>query len=136
MNFDANVNNQLTRNDFAIIIALNRHLADIQPVRLVYTGSDYKAGTVLGRVTASGYYKPYNDANSDGTQVAKGILFEDVLVDDFLAQGPSLTGLAMARCLFAGYVFKDKLTGLDTAGETDLSAKTIIDASGVSILKF
>lgn len=34
------------------------------------------AGTVLGKVTASGDYNIYNPANSDGTQTVAAILFE------------------------------------------------------------
>lgn len=134
MNLDAKVNNQIKRNDFAIIIALNRHLADLQPVRLANSGADYLAGTVLGRATSggdSGFYKPYNDSNSDGSQTARCVLFEDVLAVDVPASGNGL-----ARGIFAGYVFQDKLTGLDAAGIVDLKATTIIDASGVNILKF
>ena len=131
MNLDAKFNNQIKRNDYPIIIALNRHLATLLPVRLVNTGGDYAAGTVLGRVTASGLYKAYNDSNSDGSEVARCILFEDVLAEDV----PASTS-AVARAIFAGYVFKDKLTGLDAAAIGDLYGKTIVDASGVNILKF
>lgn len=134
MNFDAKVNNQLRRNDFAIIIALNRHLADLQPVRVTKTGSDYAAGTVLGRATSgadSGLYKPYNDSNSDGSQTARCVLMED-LADETIAA----SGSGLARGIFAGYLFQDKLTGLDAAAIVDLKATTIIDASGVNILKF
>lgn len=131
MNFDAKVNNEITRNDYAIIIALNRHLATLLPVRLKNSATDIKAGTVLGRVTATGFYAAYNDAASDGTQVAKCILMDDVKAEEFPA-----SGTAVGRGIFSGYVFKDKLTGLDSNGETDLGAKTIVDASGVNILKF
>lgn len=36
-----------------------------------------KSGTVLGRVTATGEYKPYDDANTDGSETALGILLLD-----------------------------------------------------------
>lgn len=131
MNIDAKVNNEIKRNDFAIIIALNRHLADLQPVRLKNVGAAYQAGLVLGRITASGLYAAYNDSNSDGTQVAAAVLMEDVALEDQTASGNPV-----ARGIFAGYVFQDKLTGLDAAAKVDLGARTIIDASGVNILKF
>lgn len=138
MNLDAKVNNQIKRNDFAIILACNRHLATLLPVRLVRTGTDYSAGLVLGRVTATGFYKNYDDSASDGSQVAAGVLFEDVLLEDRSDSSPSLgaSGTAVARCIFGGEVFQDKLTGLDAAAKVDLGARTIIDASGVNILKF
>lgn len=36
------------------------------------------AGTVLGKITASGKYKPYDNDNTDGTQTAAAILVYDV----------------------------------------------------------
>jgi len=36
------------------------------------------AGTVLGRITASGQWTVYNDGAADGTEVARGILAYDV----------------------------------------------------------
>lgn len=36
------------------------------------------AGTVLGKVTATGKYKPYDNDNTDGTQTAAAILVYDV----------------------------------------------------------
>lgn len=38
-------------------------------------------GTVLGKVAASGKYKPYDDANSDGSEDAAGVLYA-ALVND------------------------------------------------------
>lgn len=132
MNLDAKINNQITRNDFAIILACNRQLATLVPVRLVNNGtSDYKAGLVVGRITTSGLYKNYDDSASDGSQTAVGVLFEDVLASDVPA-----SGLPVARAIVGGEVYLGKLTGFDAAAGTDLGARTIIDASGISILKF
>lgn len=138
MNSDAKVNNQIKRNDFAIIIACNRQLASFAPVRLVYTGASYAAGLVLGRVTASGYYAAYNDSNSDGTQTAVGVLNEDVSIDDISTSSPSgaASGTSLARMIVGGEVFQAKLTGLDNAAIVDLKARSITDASGVQVLKF
>lgn len=36
------------------------------------------SGTVLGKVTASGVFKQLAPAASDGTEVAAGVLFEDI----------------------------------------------------------
>jgi hypothetical protein len=137
MNLDASTNNQLTRNDFPIIIALNRHLATLLPVRLVnISPSDYLAGLVLGRRTSDGAYKAYNSGNSDGSQVAAGILFENVLATDITNPQGAGTGNPVARCIFGGEVFQGALTGLDANAVSNLKATTIIDASGVSVLKF
>jgi len=130
-NLDAKVKTQIFRKDFPIILATNRHLATILGVRLVYDADGYLAGTVLARRT-DGLYAAYDDGGSSGLDTARGILFEDVAPEEFVAT----TGTAVARSIFGGEVFKDKLIGLDANGETDLGARTIIDASSVSILKF
>lgn len=139
MNLDAKVNNQIKRNDYPIIIALKRELATILPVRLQRNTADtFVAGLVLGRVTATGYYKAYDDAASDGSQTAVAVLMDDVALEDRPDSSPSgaASGTSIGRGIFSGYLFKDKLTGLDANGITDLGAKTIVDASGVNILKF
>lgn len=132
MNIDAKVNNEIFRKDTPIILATNRHLATLLPVRLAYDALGYKAGEVVARNTVTGMYQAYDDSASSGLNVAAGILFESVEADKF----PSTTGSAVARSIFGGEVFKSKLTGLDANGETDLKARTITDASGVEILKF
>ena len=74
--------------------------------------TDYaKAGTVIGIVTATGKAAPYNDAATDGTEVAKGILLENVSVAN---------GDALAAIIIHGFVDKSKLIGYDAACETDL----------------
>jgi hypothetical protein len=140
MNLDASVNNQLTRNDFAIIIALNRHLATLLPVRLKnISPSDYLAGTVLGRASSgadSGLYKAYASGNTDGSQVAAAILFEDVRATDVTNPQGTGTGTSVARGIFGGEVFQDKLIGFDANAKSNLNGTTIVDASGVNVLKF
>ena len=132
MNIDAKVSTEIFRKDNPIILATNRHLATLLPVRLAYDAAGYKAGEVVARNTVSGLYESYDDGASSGLNTAAAILFESVEVDKF----PSATGSAVARGIFGGEVFKSKLTGLDSNAETDLGARTIIDASGVQILKF
>lgn len=46
-----------------------------EKIILTMTGVALSAGQVLGRVTATGKYKVYNTANSDGSQVAAAILY-------------------------------------------------------------
>jgi len=38
-----------------------------------------KAGTVLGRLSATGKYVPYDNAGSDGSETAYGVLLEEVV---------------------------------------------------------
>lgn len=80
------------------------------------------SGIVLGRVTASGLYGPYDDAAGDGRAVAVGFLYSNVKM---LASGADV-GAALH---WHGVVIAAKLpfssgTGfLDAAGKVDLAAK-------------
>lgn len=129
---DAKFNSEIFRKNQPMIIAQDRHLAVLDPVRLAYNASGYKAGTVLGRNTNSGYYEAYNNSASSGLDTARCVLFEEHPVEDF----ESSTGTVAAVGIFGGILYKDNLTGLDANGETDLSAKTIIDANSINLLKF
>lgn len=44
----------------------------------VLSGSVLSAGELVGKVTASGKYAPYNPAGADGTQTVAGISFDNV----------------------------------------------------------
>ena len=58
----------------------------------VVSGQDLAAGDVVGIVTASGKYAIYDDAETDGTETAAGILFD--AVD---ASAADKTGVIVAR---------------------------------------
>ena len=82
-----------------------------------------RRGMVLGKVTASGKYMEYEDADDpSGIGVARGILMEDIdMLDD--------TGTAADKdvnMLIHGYVDYSQLIGIDSNGLTDLvsGAKT------------
>ncbi len=47
-----------------------------------YPDGFIKSGTPIAKITASGLYGPYNDAASDGTEVARGLLFSFVRAID------------------------------------------------------
>jgi len=83
------------------------------------------SGTVLGKVTASGLYGPYNDAASDGTQTAVEILFSSVRVTR--QDGTNATKVGGAG-LHRGEVDPAKLPFSSGAGA--------IDANGKADLKF
>ena len=70
-----------------------------------------EAGTVLGKITASGKYGVYNNANVDGTETAKGLL--KIKVD---ATASDQT----AALVFHAYVEEAKCTGVDAAAKADL----------------
>ena len=76
------------------------------------------AGTVLGKITASGKYVAYNNGASDGTQTAAGILFSaapDLAVDQSAAM--------IAR---DAEVMGSLLVGSDAPGIADLAAIGIL----------
>lgn len=77
------------------------------------TNNVIPSGTVLGRITASGKYAPYNNGASDGTEVAAGILFNSVGTRAGQTQ-------AASAMLVHGFVDAAKLVGLDAAARTDL----------------
>jgi len=97
------------------------------PVTIV-SGLNLAKGTVLGRVTATGKYAAYNDANSNGTEVASGILAEAI--------NTSSSGFNsdMESAMYIEGVFTEaNLVGLDANAKTDLNGRTI---PGRGIFKF
>lgn len=80
-----------------------------------YPDGYLKAGTVLGKVTATGLYGPYDNAASDGREVARGHLIASLNVGTLTKIGGAL--------LVHGFVTESKLPtnhGLDAAGKADL----------------
>jgi hypothetical protein len=75
-------------------------------------------GTLVGKITASGKYTVYNDAATDGTQVAAGIVA--YAVPDLAADRKAviISRLAVVRTT--------DLTGADANGLADLKAIGII----------
>lgn len=82
-----------------------------------YPNGYLPSGLVVGLITASGLYGPYDDAAIDGTETAAGILFSSVKVPD---SGADPGGAIVVH----GFVDPAKLpanNGLDTAARADLS---------------
>jgi hypothetical protein len=103
----------LTFNDIVAgnfpVIATRTILAD--------AANDRDAGTVLGKITASGKYVEYDDdGTDDGRRTAIAILLKDV---------PAGSSDTEAPVLLAGLVKRSALTGLDANGEEDLAGRGI-----------
>lgn len=90
-----------------------------------YPNGYVPSGLVLGVITASGLYGPYDDTATDGRQTAAGILFGSVKVPN-TADTTKDVGIGV---LVHGFVKTSKLpiangsTGrgyIDAAGQTDL----------------
>lgn len=91
-----------------------------------YPNGYFPSGIVLGKITATGLYAPYDDSLATGVQTAVGYLFSSVAV-------PSLTDLtkdvgcailvAFAPVLTAKLPIANGATGrgyIDAAGQTDM----------------
>jgi len=109
----------------------NDHVVEIDVV-IVSTAADsgnnptstLRRGLVLGKVTSSGKYQQYSDADSpSGVGVARGILKEDINLLD-LDTGSAAD--KQAKMVIHGYVDYSQLIGIDSNGLTDLvsGAKT------------
>lgn len=91
-------------------------------------------GTTLGRKTADGKFYAYNDANADGTEVARGLLPVAVKTDgsgnislsDTVStggdQGETYPGIAM---YVGGTFLYDDVVGMDANGLADLQGKIL-----------
>ncbi len=90
------------------------------PATILAQGTDMVAGTVLGKITASGKLKPYAAANVDGSQTAVGILKSGV---------PASSGDSIADVYIAGIFKESLLTGLDAAAKTSMGARSCFDGS-------
>ena len=114
------------RANFKNIIAKRLDQCIFNGGRMKYAASGYvtyNAGLVLGYATSgadAGFFKPYNSANVDGSQVAVGILTDEVTTD---AQGNGST----AKILVRGVVYQAALIGLDAGAITNLQAKSFVE---------
>jgi hypothetical protein len=80
------------------------------------------SGVVLGKITATGLYGPYDNAAVDGREVAVGFLAVTVAAPTAAAATQDIA----AALYWKGRVIESMLPtghGLDAAGRTDLAAK-------------
>lgn len=131
-NLDAAFNPSVFRKDMPMILATNRHLATLLPVRLAYDSGGYEAGRLLALNSVSGLFQKYANGGASGTGTAVGFLFAPISVDDF----PSATGTAVERMVVGGELYNSKLVGVDGTATTQLGARVITDSSGTAIFKF
>jgi hypothetical protein len=125
---DVSIKTEISRQDQTAIIAMNRHQCSIHGIRLAYKAGGYLAGTVLARNSVTGYHQAYANGGASGTGTAVGVLLNNVT--------PASGGTEAAQMLGTGFVYKDKLIGLDSGAETNLQARTIIGADGIAVLSF
>lgn len=90
-----------------------------ETVTFAATTSIIKSGTLIAKVTSSGNYAPYSDADSPaGVGVALGVLYHDLAINT-----GTQPGVIIAR---QAEVASARLTGSDAAGVVDLAALGII----------
>lgn len=87
-------------------------------ITLAASTVDRPIGTILGIVTATKLYVPYDNTETDGSEVAKVILAETVLAS---------TVPVPAAAYIKGIFYKDRLVGLDASAMTDLLAREPVD---------
>jgi hypothetical protein len=135
---DAYSSGQIYRKDYPMVLAQNRNLAVIGPVRLPYVAGGRTAGQVLAQYTSGPNVNLFDQyagsGGASGLGTAAAVLFESI--DD-----DGATGTVLARGIFGGLVFYNALfysgaTGLDSNGISNLGARKITDARGVTVLKF
>lgn len=91
----------------------------------VVSGQNLAAGTIVGKITASGKYKAYDDDNVDGSEAAAGILYAAVDASGGDAPGVIICRQAeVADSLLVWASTND--SGDKTAGKADLAALGII----------
>lgn len=128
---DALVNQSAFAKDFPMVLACDRQLAVLLPVRLAFNAAvsgGYPAGTVIARNTTSGLFQPYANSGASGTGTAAGVLFFPVAP----ASGDSDMGIMIAK----GIVYQSKLVGVDSGAITNLGGRSVTDSSGVQLLMF
>ena len=90
-----------------------------------FTGANFtdgyiKSGCVLGLVTATGKYGPYDDAATDGRQTAVGMLFNTTKIPSNTATVASDAILTHFLCRVARLPYASGLGALDANARTDL----------------
>ena len=92
----------------------------------LFTGSNFadgtvKSGCVMGKVTATGKFGPYDPAATDGRNKAVGMLFNSFRIPTNKAQVGSDAILTHFQCREQRLPYKSGLGALDTNARTALS---------------
>lgn len=98
----------------------------MDPITLVSGAGALKAGTVLGKITASGKYKAYDNDATDGSQAFAAVLYDDA---DATSADVKATGVVRLA-----EVIKSRLVwgaGVTTQGEKDAA---YVDMAAVFII--
>lgn len=119
--------NTETLHDGGFILSMANRNRSLEEVT-IEQGQDLEAGTVLG-VNADGVYRAHDATNTDGSEVAVGILYANV---DTTTAGTNKDTIATMVARDAE-VNKNEITWADGRGESndDDTAKAALEALGI-----
>ena len=90
-------------------------------------GQNLIAGTVLGKITASGKYTAHNNAAADGSEVAAVVLFDSVdatLVDTSVVVVSRIAEVIDAKLIFkAGITAPNRLAAIAALATNHITAR-------------
>ena len=120
------IQNETIRNvDFIALMRDTIMSTDEVPVTNASTTLPIVAGTVMGKITSSGIYVPYNQDASDGSENAAGILYAKV--DASSTAVPSTVVTRNCAVVSAHLTWPSDITANEkTAAEAQLVALNII----------
>jgi len=106
-------------------------LADLDGLRtegiiVKTTGAVVPMGTVMGRITSGGKYIAYLTGASDGSEVAVGVLLDEV---------DTAGGDVACRLAVGGTFYSAKVVGMDAGAIADLNSKVVTNAQGEVLLR-
>lgn len=107
-------------------------LAAVDPdLPATYPAGLLRSGLILGKVTATGVYKEYDDGDSDGTEVATGILLHPVYLRNPLTKAAFASGTKVFGEMVVGNAIVDG-SGIDGSdGNLDANGRTDLRALGI-----
>lgn len=94
-----------------------------KPIVIVNGAGVLPAGTVLGKITIGGEYNIYNNAETDGTEVAAGVLFDEADATLAADDGIILDNLCVVNNAELNWGASDGAA--QTAAVADLLAKNV-----------
>lgn len=109
--------------DSLVQVPVQISLAAVDPtLPATYQTGLLRSGLTLGKVTATGVYKEYDDADGDGTEVAAGFLLHPILLLDPFGAALAVGTEVFGQLVVGGEVDSSLVLGLDAAGLVDLQA--------------
>ena len=99
---------------------------------------DLAAGTLLGKITATGRYAAYNNALATGVETAVPLIVQYRVITDVSGNVTSLGVVPMpsASCFTQGYFRCEDVVGEDAPGFVDIGATIVTGNITTGLFKF